>query len=123
MIGCAICEVAGMVIGAALGLSMWQTVGMAEALAFVSGFGLTMVPLLKSGMCFRRALGIAFAADLLSVSIMEIVDNAVVMAVPGAIMAGLNDPLLWGTLVLGLAVTPLWLQNRWNAKRFRSHFV
>ncbi|MFO1130896.1 MAG: DUF4396 domain-containing protein [Hyphomicrobiales bacterium] len=125
MTGCAIGEVAGMVIGAALGLGMWQTVGLAVTLAFMTGFGLTMLPLIRSGMGFRSALGIAFAADFVSVSIMEIVDNAVVMAVPGAMMAGLGDPLFWGTLVLGLAVAfivalPV---NIWLIGRGKGHAV
>lgn len=114
-----------MVIGAALGLGMWQTVGLAVTLAFMTGFGLTMLPLIRSGMGFRSALGIAFAADFVSVSIMEIVDNAVVMAVPGAMMAGLGDPLFWGTLVLGLAVAfivalPV---NIWLIGRGKGHAV
>jgi hypothetical protein len=125
MTGCAVGEVAGMVIGTALGLGMWQTVGLAVTLAFISGFGLTMFPLLRSGMGFRRALGIAFAADFVSVLIMEIVDNAVVMAVPGVMMAGLDDPLFWGTLVLGLAVAfiaalPV---NIWLIGRGKGHAV
>ncbi len=94
--GCAIGEVGGMVIGTWLGLGMWQTVALAVTLAFITGFGLTMIPLLQSGMGFRPALAIAFAADFISVAVMEIVDNAVIMAVPGAMAAGLTDPCSGG---------------------------
>jgi hypothetical protein len=125
MTGCAIGEVAGMVIGAAFGLGIWQTVGLAVSLAFLSGFGLAMLPLIRSGMGIRRALGIAFAADFVSVSIMEVVDNAVVMAVPGAMMAELGDPLFWSTLMLGLAVAFIVVLpvNIWLIGRGKGHAV
>lgn len=125
MTGCAIGEVAGMVIGTALGLGMWPTVALAVSLAFVSGFGLTMLPLVRCGMSFRRALQIAFAADFVSVLVMEIVDNAVVMVVPGAMMAGLDEPLFWSTLALGLLIAfvvalPV---NYWLLSRGKGHAV
>jgi hypothetical protein len=102
--GCAIGEVAGLAIGTALGWGNAATIVLAIGLAFVFGYGLTALPLLRSGLGVRRALGIAFAADTASIAVMEIVDNAVVLAVPGAMDAGLGDPLFWGSLALALSV-------------------
>ncbi|MBL8788852.1 MAG: DUF4396 domain-containing protein [Rhizobiales bacterium] len=125
MTGCAIGEIAGLVIGTALGLGMWQTVALAVTLAFLTGFAMTMVPLLRSGMAFGTALGIAFAADFVSVSIMEIVDNAVMMLVPGAMSAGLASPLFWGTMVAALAIAfvAAYPVNLWLIARGKGHAV
>jgi len=113
------------VIGTALGLGTWQTVALAVTLAFLTGFGMTMRPLLKSGMAFSAALGIAFAADFFSVSVMEIVDNAVMMLVPGAMTAGLSDPLFWETMVLALAIAfaAAYPVNLWLISRGKGHAV
>jgi len=125
MTGCAIGEIAGLVIGTALGLGTWQTVALAVALAFLTGFGMTMRPLLKSGMAFSAALGIAFAADFFSVSVMEIVDNAVMMLVPGAMTAELSDPLFWETMVLALVIAfaAAYPVNLWLISRGKGHAV
>src|SRR5512139_2623258 len=90
--GCAIGEVLGMVIGTALGWGNGATIALAITLAFVSGYALTMRPLLRSGMNLRRALRVALAADTASIAIMEIVDNALMLAIPGAMTAGLASP-------------------------------
>jgi hypothetical protein len=123
--GCAIGEVAGLVIGTALGWGMWETVALAVTLAFVTGFGMTMRPLLRGGIGFRQALGIAFAADFFSVLTMEIVDNAIMMLIPGAMAAGLADPLFWGSMAVALAIAgaAAFPVNRWLIARGRGHAV
>lgn len=123
--GCAIGEVLGLVIGTALGWGTVATIALAVGLAFVFGYGLTMLPLLRSGLGLRRTVGIALAADTLSILVMEVVDNAVIVAVPGAMEAGLASPLFWGSLVFALAVAfvvtvPV---NRALIARGRGHAV
>ena len=123
--GCAIGEVLGMVIGTAAGMSNAATVVLSIALAFVFGYALTMRGVLASGVDLRRALKIALAADTVSIAVMEIVDNGVILAVPGAMDAGLADALFWGTLGFSLVVafivtTPV---NRWMISRGRGHAV
>ena len=98
--GCSIGEVLGMVIGTALGMGTGSTIALAVALAFLFGYLLTMVPLLRAGIGFRPAVKLAFAADTASITIMEIVDNAVMLAIPGAMDAGLTDFRFWGSLAL-----------------------
>ncbi|MGW5647297.1 DUF4396 domain-containing protein [Saccharopolyspora sp. NPDC003752] len=102
--GCAIGEVLGMVIGTALGLSNVATILLAVALAFVFGYGLTIMPVLRSGLAFGAALGVALASDTLSIAVMEIVDNLIVVVIPGAMDAGLTSPLFWGSLAVSLAI-------------------
>ena len=102
--GCAIGEVLGIVIGTALGWSNLPTIALAVVLAFLFGYSLTLRPLLKGGVALGAALGIALAADTLSITVMEIVDNAVILLVPGAMEAGLGSLLFWGSLALALAV-------------------
>jgi hypothetical protein len=102
--GCAIGEVLGLAIGTALGWTDAPTIALAVVLAFAFGYALTLRPLLGSGMALRPALGIAFAADTISITVMEIVDNAVLLAIPGAMAAGLLDPLFWGSLAVALAI-------------------
>src|SRR5687767_11946710 len=102
--GCAIGEVLGMVIGTALGWSDGATIALAVALAFFFGYSLTIAPVLRSGLPLRAALGVAFAADTLSITVMEIVDNAIMLAVPGERQAGLTSWLLWGSLAFALYV-------------------
>ncbi len=123
MTGCAIGEIAGMAIGTALGLGAWTTVGLAVILAFISGFGLTMLPLLRSGMVLRQALAVALAADFVSISIMEIVDNAVMMVIPGAMAAGPFDSLFWLSMALALAVAfvAAYPVNLWMIGRGQGH--
>lgn len=102
--GCAIGEVLGLIIGTALGLSNGITTLIAIALAFVFGFGLSTLPLIKTGMGFVAALSIVIAADTLSITTMEIVDNVVMYAIPGAMHATLVDPLFWVSMPIALAV-------------------
>jgi hypothetical protein len=123
--GCAIGEVLGMVIGTATGMSNAATVVLSIALAFAFGYALTMRGVLRGGLPFSQALKIALAADTVSIAVMEIVDNAVVLVIPGAMDAGLGSALFWGSLIGSLAVafvvtTPV---NRWMIARGRGHAV
>jgi len=123
--GCAIGEVLGMVIGTASGMGNAATVVLSIALAFVFGYALTMRGVLASGVGLRDALRIALAADTVSIAVMEIVDNGVILAVPGAMDAGLADFRFWGTLLFSLVVafvvtTPV---NKWMISRGRGHAV
>lgn len=102
--GCAIGEVLGLIIGTAFDLDNGITTVIAIALAFVFGFGLSTLPLIKAGMGFRAALSIVVAADTLSITTMEIVDNAVMYAIPGAMHATLVDPLFWISMPVALAI-------------------
>jgi hypothetical protein len=123
--GCAIGEVLGMVIGTALGWGDIPTIALAVGLAFVFGYSFTLVPLLRAGLPARTALGIALAADTVSIAVMEIVDNAIILAMPGAMEAGLGDGLFWGTLALALAAAFVvaFPVNRWLISRGRGHAV
>ena len=123
--GCSIGEVAGMVIGTALSLGNGTTVVLSVVLAFVSGYLLTMLPLLRTGMALRTALGLAFASDTASIAVMELVDNAVVLAIPGAMDAGLGDPLFWGSMLLSLLIAGVvaFPVVRWLMARGRGHAV
>lgn len=123
--GCAIGEVAGMVIGTSLGWSMAATIALAVTLAFVTGFGLTMIPLMRGGMPLRRALSVAFAADFFSVAVMEIVDNAVMAVIPGAMHAGPGDLWFWTSMTVALAIAAVvaFPVNRWLIARGRGHAV
>jgi hypothetical protein len=102
--GCAIGEVLGLIIGTAFGLSNGVTTLLAVALAFVFGFGLSTLPLLKAGMGFMAALSIVIAADTLSITVMEIVDNLVMYLIPGAMHATLVDTLFWISMPIALTV-------------------
>jgi hypothetical protein len=102
--GCAIGEVLGMVLATWWGWGNLASIVLAIVLAFVFGYSLTIAPVLRSGMAVRAALGVALAADTLSITVMEIMDNTVVIAVPGALDAGLSDLLFWGSLVVSLFV-------------------
>ena len=102
--GCAIGEVLGFVIATWRGWGNLATIAVAVALAYVFGYALTLLPLVRSGVPLRRAAGLAFAADTLSITVMEIVDNLVVLVVPGAMDAGLGDALFWGSLALALGI-------------------
>jgi hypothetical protein len=121
--GCTIGEILGMVIGTALGWSNWPTVALAVALAFLFGYGMTLWPLRRAGMAWGAALGLAFASDTLSMTTMEFVDNAIMMVIPGAMEAGLLDPIFWASLAVslilaGAAAFPV---NRWLIARGRGH--
>ncbi|HEX8854117.1 MAG TPA: DUF4396 domain-containing protein [Thermoleophilaceae bacterium] len=123
--GCAIGEIAGMAIGTAAALSNFGTVVLSIALAFVFGYSLTSMPLLRAGMALAAVIPIALASDTLSIGTMEIVDNAIVVAVPGALDAGLGDLLFWGSLAFSLAVAgaAAFPVNRWLIDRGRGHAV
>jgi hypothetical protein len=123
--GCAVGEVLGMVIGTALGLSNGATIALAVALAFAFGYAFTMVPLLRSGLSLRPALRLALAADTVSITIMEIVDNLIMLAVPGAMDAPLSSPLFWGALAFALVVAGIasYPVNRWLIARGAGHAV
>ena len=112
-----------MVIGTALGWSAIATVALAVVLAFLSGYALTMIPLLRAGIPLGGALAVAFAADSVSVAIMEIVDNGVMLVIPGAMDAPLSSPLFWGSLVLALLIAGVaaFPANRWLIARGKGH--
>lgn len=121
--GCAIGEITGMLIGTALGFSNLGTVVVSIALAFVFGYGLTSLPLLRAGLALSAVIPIALASDTLSIATMEVVDNAIVLAVPGAMDAGLTALLFWGSLAFSLAIAfvatvPV---NRWLLARGKGH--
>lgn len=123
--GCAIGEVLGMVLGTALDLDNAATVMLSIALAFVFGYGLTMRGVLRARVSFGAALKVALAADTVSIAVMELLDNGFVLAVPGALDAGLTSALFWASLAASLAVaflltTPL---NRWMISRGQGHAV
>lgn len=123
--GCAIGEVLGMVIGTALGWSNVATIALAVGLAFFFGYSLTMLPLLRSGLALATALPLAFAADTISIAIMEIVDNLIMLVIPGAMEAGPLSLLFWGSLAFALAVAfvAAFPANRYLIARGRGHAV
>lgn len=121
--GCAVGEVLGMVIGTALGLSNPATVVLSIVLAFFFGYSFTSWPLLRSGMALGAVIPLALASDTLSITIMEIVDTLIVVVIPGAMDAGLDEALFWGSLagallIAGAAAYPV---NRWLLARGRGH--
>jgi hypothetical protein len=121
--GCAIGEVMGMAVGTALGFSEWGTVALAVALAFLFGYALTSWPLLRAGFTLAAVVPIALAADTFSIAVMEIVDNAIMLLIPGAMEAGLGSLLFWGALSFALAIAfvaavPV---NIWLIGRGRGH--
>lgn len=121
--GCAIGEVLGMVIGTALGWSNGQTIALAVVLAFAFGYSLTALPLARSGMPARQVARLALAADTVSIFIMEVVDNLVMLVIPGAMDAPLSSLLFWGSLVAALAIAgaAAFPANRWLIARGRGH--
>ena len=123
--GCAIGEVLGLVIGTALGWGNLATIALAIALAFFFGYLLTSIPLLRSGLGLREIVPIALAADTVSIAIMETVDNAVILVIPGAMEAGLDSALFWGSLAFALAVAWVFAYpvNRYMIARGRGHAV
>jgi hypothetical protein len=123
--GCAIGEVLGVVVGTALGWSAVATIALAIVLAFFFGYGLTMLPLLRSGMALGAALPLAFASDTLSITVMEIVDNLIIVVIPGAMDAGLGSLLFWGSLTFALAVAfvAAFPVNRYLISRGKGHAV
>ena len=123
--GCAIGEILGMAIGTALGFSNMGTIALAIVLAFFFGYALTSLPLLRSGLALGAVVPIALASDTFSIATMEVVDNLIMLVLPGAMDAGLGDALFWGALafallVAGVAAYPV---NRWLIARGRGHAV
>jgi hypothetical protein len=123
--GCAIGEILGMVLSTWWGWSNTGNIVLSIALAFFFGYLLTMLPLLRAGLTLRRALPLAFASDTLSIGTMEIIDSLIVIVIPGAIAAGLGDPLFWGSLAFALFIA-FWVAvpvNRWLIARGKGHAV
>jgi uncharacterized protein DUF4396 len=123
--GCSIGEILGMVIGTALGWGNAATIALAVVLAFAFGYALTMLPLLKNGIELSRAMKLAFASDTASVTVMEIVDNLIMLVIPGAMDAGLDTLLFWGSLVVSLVIAGVaaYPVNRWLIARGKGHAV
>ena len=123
--GCAIGEVLGVIIGTALGWGNFETIVLAIALAFLFGYSLTMLPLLRAGLAFAAAVPLALASDTLSIAVMELVDNAFLLFVPGAMEAGLDTLLFWASLafavlIAGICAYPV---NRYLIARGKGHAV
>jgi hypothetical protein len=123
--GCSIGEILGMIIATAFSWGNVASIGVSIVLAFFFGYALTLSPVLRAGVPLRRALGLAVASDTVSITTMEIVDNAFIIVVPGALAAGLGDALFWWSLLLSLAIAfvvtvPV---NRWLIARGRGHAV
>jgi hypothetical protein len=121
--GCAIGEVVGMVVGTAMGLSNFATVVLSIALAFVFGYSLTSLPLLRAGLALATVIPIALASDTLSIATMEVVDNVIMVVIPGAMDAGAGNILFWGSLSFSLAVAGAFAfpVNRWLLARGKGH--
>jgi hypothetical protein len=123
--GCAIGEIVGVAIGTALGWSNLPTIILAIGLAFLFGYSLTSWPLLRAGLAVAAVIPIALASDTLSIAIMELVDNVIILVIPGAMEAGLGELMFWGSLavalvIAGLAAFPV---NRWLLARGKGHAV
>lgn len=123
--GCAIGEVLGLVLSTAVGFGNALSILVSIALSFVFGYGLTSLPLLRSGMSVREAAPLAFASDTLSIATMELLDSLTIILIPGAMAAGLGDGLFWGSLAGALFIA-FWAAlpvNRWLIARGRGHAV
>jgi hypothetical protein len=123
--GCAIGEVLGLVIASALGWHDLPSVVLAIVLAFVFGYGLTIRPLVAAGLGLRRSMRLAFASDTLSITTMEVVDTLIVLAIPGAMAAGVLDPLFWASLAVALLIAGVvaFPVNRWLIEHGKGHAV
>jgi Domain of unknown function (DUF4396) len=123
--GCAIGEVLGFVIGTALGWGDWPTMALAIVLAFFFGYSLTLLPLVRAGLTLAAAVPLAFASDTLSITVMEIVDNAIMLVIPGAMEAEVLDWLFWVSLAFALAIAGVFAYpvNRWLIARGKGHAV
>lgn len=125
LLGCSIGEVAGLLIGTALGWSNAATIALAIVLAFITGFAFTALPFLRRGYPIKAALRIALAADAASITIMELVDNSLMLAIPGAMDAPIDSLFFWASMgvalvVAGVAAYPV---NRWLIARGKGHAV
>ena len=123
--GCAIGEVIGMIVGSALGWTNGQTVALSIALAFLFGYSLTSLPLLRSGMALAAVIPIALATDTVSIAIMEVVDNTIMVSIPGAMEAGLDTLLFWASLAFALLIAGIcaYPVNRYLIARGKGHAV
>lgn len=123
--GCAIGEVSGMAIGTALGWGVSATIALAVGLAFFFGYLLTSLPLLRAGLPFGTVAKLALAADTVSIAVMEVVDNLIMLIIPGAMHAGLANPVFWGSLAIALAVAfvAAYPVNRYMIARGAGHAV
>jgi hypothetical protein len=123
--GCAIGEILGVLLGTAFGWGNLATIALAIGLAYLFGFGLTSLPLFRAGLTFGAIVPIALAADTVSITIMEVIDNLTVLFVPGAMEAGVDDPLLYGAVALGFAIAYPFacLANRYMIARGKGHAV
>jgi hypothetical protein len=121
--GCAIGEILGLMIGTALGLGNLATIAIAVGLAFLFGYALSTLPLLRAGLGLGAALSVVLAADTLSIATMELVDNLVMAAIPGAMEAGLVNPVFWLSMMLALTVAffAAWPVNRYLLARGKGH--
>jgi Domain of unknown function (DUF4396) len=125
LVGCGLGEVAGMAIATAFAWPNGVQIFLGIALAFVFGYTLTMRPVLAAGVPFKQASRVALASDTVSISLMELVDNLFVLAVPGALAAGLGDAIFWWSIIVGFAIAfiPATLVNRWLIARGKGHAV
>jgi hypothetical protein len=123
--GCAIGEIVGMVLGTALGLTNFATIVLSIVLAFLFGYSLTSMPLLRAGMALAAVVPIALATDTFSIATMEVIDNAIMLTIPGALTAGAGDVLFWGSLAFGLVLAGVvaYPVNRWLITRGKGHAV
>jgi hypothetical protein len=123
--GCAMGEILGVFLGTAFGWGNLETIALAVGLAYVFGFGLTSLPLFKAGLSFAAIVPIALAADTVSITIMEVIDNAIVLVIPGAMDAGVDELLLYASVAAGFAVAyPFaFLANRYMIARGKGHAV
>lgn len=125
LLGCAVGEVAGLLIGTALDWSNAATIVLAVALAFATGFAFTALPFLRRGYAIKAALRIALAADAASITIMELVDNSLMLAIPGAMDAPIDSLFFWASMLVSLAVAGVaaYPVNRWLIARGKGHAV
>jgi Domain of unknown function (DUF4396) len=123
--GCAVGEVLGMIIGTALGWSDVATIALAIGLAFLFGYTFTSIPLLRSGMALSAVIPLALASDTISITIMEIVDNAIMLVIPGAMDKGVGDLGFWAALAVALLIAgaAAYPVNRWLISRGKGHAV
>jgi len=123
LVGCALGEIAGLVIGTALGLPNYWTILLAIGLAFLFGYGLSALPLVKAGMKLSAVLPLVLAADTLSIATMELVDNLVMLTIPGAMDAGLVNPIFWMAMPVALTVAFLvaYPVNKYLLSRGKGH--
>jgi Domain of unknown function (DUF4396) len=121
--GCAIGEVLGVIIGTALGWGNLETIALAIVLAFLFGYALTSWPLLRAGLALATVIPVALASDTLSIATMEIVDNAIILLIPGAMEAGLDELMFWASLAVALVIAGAFAYpvNRWLLARGKGH--